>query len=372
MSYSNEVPGLTTFSAALASFSIALLPLGEALPELEDAASVGAYLCRNNDHWFALRRFGAHWVNLNHAMQRPAQLSAGLLGVCLRQLEDDGHEIFVVAGDLPPCKADDDPVFMSHFEWGLTGGLFVSSENYSSDGDSYDREEDPDDIEGALGGPSRQLIEDDEYERLLAESANEAYENDIQAAIAASLDDSASAGPSSSTTPARSRAGRFSAGAPLVIRDADALPTSSQSGTASEHAAERMPPDVDMGESVSHGDTSERADTKWNRDHAHRSIGIDRDIDRSSKPHTVKQLIDDHADLNTEVQSPQRETPSPSVIKAAGRVLSAPMQTSPMTSVLGEVDDDADVAALSKSQNVPLESDARLQNAKQRDSTGAR
>lgn len=131
-------PDASAFSRALKPFNLHLARRSEVISDLSDAALANAYLCRNNDHWFGLRRIGAHWLNLNHAMQRPAQLSAEHLGVCLKQLEDDGHDIYVVQGDLPRCEADSDPLYEAYFDWGLIGGLFLSSGGQLDEYDPYD------------------------------------------------------------------------------------------------------------------------------------------------------------------------------------------------------------------------------------------
>lgn len=137
---SRVLPDANAFAAALKPFDLVIAPRREAVRDLSAAPAAEAYLCRNNDHWFGLRRIGAHWLNLNHAMQRPAQLSAEHLGVCLSQLEDDGHEIYVVQGDLPACDADSDPLFLTYFDWGLVGGLFLSSRVQLENDDQWDVE----------------------------------------------------------------------------------------------------------------------------------------------------------------------------------------------------------------------------------------
>jgi hypothetical protein len=172
-------PDVATFARALAPFGLSLVSRVDAFPDFIDVSSAGAFLCKNTRSWFGVRRVGAHWINLNHAMQRPAQLVAEHLGVCLRQLEDDGYEIYAVIGELPPCAAASDPLFSTYFDWGLVGGLFLPSA--AATDDEYDDEID------ALSGNAQWDVERDEYERLLAETARESYQNDLQAAIAASL-----------------------------------------------------------------------------------------------------------------------------------------------------------------------------------------
>lgn len=118
-------------AAALARHGLALSP-GRRTPGTSAAGhgdEAHAYLLRNCHAWVALRRVGAHWVNLNHLMRRPAQMPAAHLSSGLIHLEEEGYVIFAVVGDLPECVADGDSVFDVHFEWGLSGGLFAPSEN---------------------------------------------------------------------------------------------------------------------------------------------------------------------------------------------------------------------------------------------------
>jgi ataxin-3 len=65
-----------------------------------------AFICNHAAHWFALRRFGSHWFNLNSLNDHPEYVSPMYLNLFLGQLRQEGYTIFVVTGNLPQCEAD--------------------------------------------------------------------------------------------------------------------------------------------------------------------------------------------------------------------------------------------------------------------------
>lgn len=72
------------------------------------------------EHWFAIRRLGNQWFNLNSLLEGPElvkdlnfdlnqlynQVSNSYLGEFLAQLQQEGYSIFLVTGTLPECDAD--------------------------------------------------------------------------------------------------------------------------------------------------------------------------------------------------------------------------------------------------------------------------
>ena len=65
-----------------------------------------AFICHYRDHWFAVRRLGRQWFNLNSILPGPDLLSDTYLSLFLAQLQTDKYSIFVVVGQLPECEAD--------------------------------------------------------------------------------------------------------------------------------------------------------------------------------------------------------------------------------------------------------------------------
>ena len=74
----------------------------------------------HREHWFAIRRLGNQWFNLNSLLEGPElvkdqncdlhqlfeQVSNSYLGEFLAQLQQEGYSIFLVTGGLPECDAD--------------------------------------------------------------------------------------------------------------------------------------------------------------------------------------------------------------------------------------------------------------------------
>ena len=65
-----------------------------------------AFICHYRDHWFAIRKLGHQWFNLNSILPGPELLSDTYLSLFLAQLQTDQYSIFVVVGQLPECDAD--------------------------------------------------------------------------------------------------------------------------------------------------------------------------------------------------------------------------------------------------------------------------
>merc|ERR550532_2708870 len=97
-------------SRALSVWSLDLLPLNSSNPEAARAKNspiaANAYICNFREHWFTIRRLGSQWFNLNSLLEGPELVSNTYLGEFLAQLQQEGYDIFLVTGDLPPCDAD--------------------------------------------------------------------------------------------------------------------------------------------------------------------------------------------------------------------------------------------------------------------------
>ena len=59
------------------------------------------------EHWFTIRRLGTQWFNLNSLLEGPELVSNTYLGEFLAQLQQEGYDIFLLTGEIPPCVADD-------------------------------------------------------------------------------------------------------------------------------------------------------------------------------------------------------------------------------------------------------------------------
>lgn len=112
-----------SLNAALRSFDLSLEPNRTVTSDPSMEPEANAYLCFQHNHWFALRRIGAHWLNLNERIFRPGQVPFASIGTSISELEQDGCRIYKVTGQLPDCEAESSGLFDEHFEWLLHGGL---------------------------------------------------------------------------------------------------------------------------------------------------------------------------------------------------------------------------------------------------------
>lgn len=141
-------------SLALRAFNLSLAPWRP--PTLVPVHEEAAFLCMQDNRWFALRRIGKHWVNLNDIIGRPAQILHWQLEVSLRQLKEDGCQVFVVAGPLPPCEADAIQLFQREFMWGVCGGVVCDD----LEDDGYDEEEEEEEEEERLQTAIQRSLEE--------------------------------------------------------------------------------------------------------------------------------------------------------------------------------------------------------------------
>lgn len=97
-------------SRALSVWGLDLVPRDSSDPAAVRAKSspiaANAYICNYREHWFAIRRLGNQWFNLNSLLEGPELVSNSYLGEFLAQLQQEGYSIFLVTGTLPECDAD--------------------------------------------------------------------------------------------------------------------------------------------------------------------------------------------------------------------------------------------------------------------------
>merc|ERR1712224_460077 len=60
-----------------------------------------AFICNLQNHWFAIRRLGAQWFNLNSMKSQAEFISDTYLSLLLAQLQTEGYSIFIVRGSFP-------------------------------------------------------------------------------------------------------------------------------------------------------------------------------------------------------------------------------------------------------------------------------
>merc|ERR550537_1151746 len=88
-----------------------MTPLGsdQAAAARADPASCDGFIVNHGDHWFAIRRIGSHWFDLNSTQAKPKYISSTYVDMLLTTLQQAGKSVFVVAGSYPYCKLANNP-----------------------------------------------------------------------------------------------------------------------------------------------------------------------------------------------------------------------------------------------------------------------
>lgn len=75
---------------------------------LADPARELGFIFNRREHWFALRRLGDQWFDLNSMFAMPKLMSPTHLALFFQAHADQGYSIFVVRGNFPPTPLDND------------------------------------------------------------------------------------------------------------------------------------------------------------------------------------------------------------------------------------------------------------------------
>uniref|UniRef100_A0A6B2LD89 ubiquitinyl hydrolase 1 n=1 Tax=Arcella intermedia TaxID=1963864 RepID=A0A6B2LD89_9EUKA len=88
---------------ALGRLNLSVVPLlHPSMRQVQEQPTLeNAFLCNLQSHWFAIRKIGNSYWNLNSLYKTPNQLGELYLGIFLKQLQVEGYSIFVVTGPLP-------------------------------------------------------------------------------------------------------------------------------------------------------------------------------------------------------------------------------------------------------------------------------
>lgn len=68
-----------------------------------DITEYQGFLCHKSDHWFAIRKIGGRFWNLNSFLERPTVISHFALGKEMDTCHKEGYTIFCVPSGLPEC-----------------------------------------------------------------------------------------------------------------------------------------------------------------------------------------------------------------------------------------------------------------------------
>ncbi|KAK4859090.1 hypothetical protein QYF36_026699 [Acer negundo] len=150
-------------------------------PELENA-----FICHLQDHWFCIRKVNGEWYNFDSLYAAPEHLSKFYLSAYLDSLKGFGWSIFIVRGNFPKeCPIS------SETSYGY--GQWLSPEDAERITKSCNTREDSKRMK-LTQQPSDPLLSTSEANRL-----SEMEDEDLKAAIAASLLDSSPAATATAT-----------------------------------------------------------------------------------------------------------------------------------------------------------------------------
>ncbi|XP_019186836.1 PREDICTED: ataxin-3 homolog [Ipomoea nil] len=146
-------------------------------PELENA-----FICHLQDHWFCIRKVNGEWYNFDSLYAAPEHLSKFYLSAYLDSLKGFGWSIFLVRGNFPK----DCPITSSEASNGY--GQWLTPEDAERITKSYN----PGGRTGSRPG-ERQQLSGMEFQYRDQELLLDEDDEDLKAAIAASLMDSSPA-----------------------------------------------------------------------------------------------------------------------------------------------------------------------------------
>ncbi|OMO97436.1 Machado-Joseph disease protein MJD [Corchorus olitorius] len=147
-------------------------------PELENA-----FICHLHDHWFCIRKVNGEWYNFDSLYAAPQHFSKFYLSAYLDSLKGSGWSIFLVRGNFPKeCP-------MSSSEASNGYGQWLSPEDAERITKSCNLTQAPQRNNMAQQHSDRSLLLDETDMQMLSEMEDE----DLKAAIAASLMDSSPA-----------------------------------------------------------------------------------------------------------------------------------------------------------------------------------
>lgn len=167
---------------ALEVWDLQVIPLNSpvAEPAQIDPELENAFICHLEDHWFCVRKVNGEWYNFDSLYAAPEHLSKFYLSAYLSSLKDSGWSIFLVKGNFPkecPIASSDASNGYGHWLTPEDAERIIKSHNSSqrtsSEASQNQQSSDPYTIPGA-----GQFLSDEDDE-------------DLRAAIAASLVESA-------------------------------------------------------------------------------------------------------------------------------------------------------------------------------------
>ncbi|CAE6076211.1 unnamed protein product [Arabidopsis arenosa] len=176
---------------ALEVWDLQVIPLNcpDAEPAQIDPELESAFICHLHDHWFCIRKVNGEWYNFDSLLAAPQHLSKFYLSAFLDSLKGSGWSIFIVKGNFPQeCPMSSSSEASNSFGQWLspedaerliksTSSVRGSSARNNRSNDNVDQQR-----------PNQALSHEE------VQAFSEMEDDDLKAAIAASLLDASAAG----------------------------------------------------------------------------------------------------------------------------------------------------------------------------------
>jgi len=136
-----------------------------------DTVKEEGFICNLRNHWIALRKLGGKWYNLNSIQKDgPTFISDLYLSLYLKQLNEEGYSVFVVKGNFPDPKG----TISGRGKYYKVSEIMERSRKKSQIKQNTKKIDAPpgSDLERAMQASLREKA-DDEYKRILRQSAQE-------------------------------------------------------------------------------------------------------------------------------------------------------------------------------------------------------
>ncbi|CAL0306395.1 unnamed protein product [Lupinus luteus] len=165
---------------ALEVWDLQVIPLNSpvAEPAQIDPELENAFICHLQDHWFCIRKVNGEWYNFDSLYAAPQHLSKFYLSAYLDSLKGSGWSIFLVRGNFPK----EFPIFAAEASNGF--GQWLSPEDAERITKSCN----------SVQAPLQRINQGQQlYNQFSSYGEADMEDEDLKAAIAASLMDSSSA-----------------------------------------------------------------------------------------------------------------------------------------------------------------------------------
>lgn len=75
---------------------------------LAEPSKQRGFICNKKEHWFAMRRIGQEWFDLNSCLKTPQHFTDAQLAIKVNEAMAENYTVFVVRGQIPPCDLEKD------------------------------------------------------------------------------------------------------------------------------------------------------------------------------------------------------------------------------------------------------------------------